>query len=123
MTTTPVPRLGAVVTHPRLATTTNGRTYPTLEAFGASYDTLTGVTIRLAALALEDHLCGPSDDRATERASLIEHLLAFANMHGSTRPVVAVRQVLDTLQYVNGHPGTPVLSVLEELEVAISHTN
>ena len=52
-----------------------------------------------------------------------EHLLAFANTHGSTRPAAAVRQALDTIQYVNGQPGTPVLSVLEEITMAIGHTH
>ncbi|WMY80068.1 hypothetical protein [Citricoccus sp. I39-566] len=77
----------------------------------------------MAVLAVEDHLNGPSEERETERTTLIEHLLAFANTHGSTRAAAAVRQALATIQYVNGRPGTPVLSVLEEIEMAVCHTN
>jgi hypothetical protein len=111
------------VSTPPVTTTTNGRTYPALEAFGSIHDTLAGAAIRLAVLVVEDRLNGPSDERETERITLVEHLLAFANTHGSTRPAAALRQALATIQYVNGQPGTPVLSVLEEIEMAIGHTN
>lgn len=104
-------------------TTTNGRTYETFTSYGTSYDTLAAVAARLAVIALEDTMHGPSDDRTTERISLVEHLFRFANAHGSSRPAAAVRQAFTTMQYANGHPGVPVLSVLEEIQIATTHTN
>jgi hypothetical protein len=89
---------------------------------GTSYDTLASAAIRLAVLAVEDTLNGPSQDRTMERVTLVEHLLRYANAHGSTRPAAALRQALAGMQYALGQPGTPVLSVLEELRIATSHT-
>jgi hypothetical protein len=95
------------------------------EAFtsrGASYDTLAAVATRLAVLAVEDTLNGASEDRALERTSLVEHLLRFANAHGSTRPAAALRKALAGMQIAVDRPGTPVLSVLEELRIATCQT-
>jgi hypothetical protein len=103
-------------------TTTNGRTYTAFTSYGTRYDTLAAITARLATLAVEDTLNGPSDDRTTERITLVEHLMRFANAHGSARPAATVRQALTTAQYAYGHPGVPVLSVLEEIEIATTHT-
>lgn len=104
-------------------TTTNGRTYTALTSYGTQYDTLAAATARLATLAVEDTLNGASDDRTTERITLVEHLLRFAHTQGSTRPATTIRQALTTAQYVYGHPGAPVLSVLEEIEIATTHTH
>ncbi len=110
-TTTPTPLLTA--------------DYRTAEAFtscGASFDTLAAVAARLAVLAVEDTLNGPCEERTTERITLVEHLMRFANAHGSARPAAAVRQAMASMFYANGRPGTPVLSILEELHLAISQT-
>jgi hypothetical protein len=89
---------------------------------GTTYDTLAGVATRLAALAVEDTLNGPSEERALERVTLVEHLMRFANAHGSTRPAAAVRRAMAGMQFALGQPGTPVLSVVEELQIATSQT-
>jgi hypothetical protein len=89
---------------------------------GACYGTLASVATRLAVLAVEDTLNGPSPDRTIERITLVEHLMRFANAHGSTRPAAAVRQALAGMQYALGQPGTLVLSILEELRIAASHS-
>lgn len=99
--------------------------YRSAEVFtscGTSYDTLAAVAARLAMLAVEDTLNGPCEERTTERITLVEHLMRFANAHGSTRPAAAVRQAMASMLYANGRPGTPVLSILEELNIATSHT-
>ena len=103
-------------------TTTSQRTGETFISGEASYDTLAGVATRLAILAVEDTLNGPSEDRALERISLVEHLLRFANAHGSTRPAAALRKALSGMQIAVDRPGTPVLSVLEELRIATCQT-
>jgi hypothetical protein len=98
---------------------------PAAEVFtsrGTSYTTLAAVATRLAALAVEDTLNDPSEDRTLERITLVEHLMRFANAHGSTRPAAAVRQAMASMQFALDRPGTPVLSVLEELEIATART-
>ncbi|MGD6978879.1 MULTISPECIES: hypothetical protein [Citricoccus] len=55
--------------------------------------------------------------------TLVEHLLWFANIHGSPRPAATIRQALTTAQYVYGHPGAPALSLLEKIEIATTHTH
>lgn len=102
--------------------TTDYRTSAAFTSCGASYDTLAAVATRLAILAVEDTLNGPCEERATERITLVEHLLRFANAHGSTRPAAAVREAMASMLYATGRPGTPVLSILEELHIATSHT-
>jgi hypothetical protein len=104
------------------ATSTGQRVDETFTSRGASYDTLAAVATRLAVLAVEDTLNGPSEDRALERISLVEHLLRFANAHGSTRPAAALRKALSGMQIAVDRPGTPVLSVLEELRIATCQT-
>ncbi|QCU77667.1 hypothetical protein E7744_05225 [Citricoccus sp. SGAir0253] len=89
---------------------------------GSTYDTLAAVATRLAILAVEDTLNDPSEERTTERITLVEHLMWFANAHGSTRPAAAVRRAMAGMLSANGRPGTPVLSVLEELQIAMAHT-
>ncbi|HEY4614338.1 MAG TPA: hypothetical protein VIG75_02630 [Citricoccus sp.] len=98
---------------------------PADEAFtsrGATYDTLAAVATRLAILAVEDTLNDPDDERTLERITLVEHLLRYANAHGSTRPAAALRRALAGMQFALGQPGTPVLSVLEELRIATAQT-
>jgi hypothetical protein len=103
-------------------TATGQRDDDTFTSRGASYDTLAAVATRLAVLAVEDTLNGTSEDRALERVSLVEHLLRFANAHGSTRPAAALRKALSGMQIAVDRPGTPVLSVLEELRIATCQT-
>lgn len=101
------------------------RLRPDEDAFtsrGASYNTLAAVATRLAVLAVEDTLNGPSEDRTLERISLVEHLMRYANAHGSTRPAAALRNALAGMQVAVDRPGTPVLSVLEELRIATCQT-
>jgi hypothetical protein len=106
-----------------VGTTATGRQADdTFTSRGASYDTLAAVATRLAVLAVEDTLNGTSEDRALERVSLVEHLLRFANAHGSTRPAAALRKALSGMQIAVDRPGTPVLSVLEELRIATCQT-
>jgi hypothetical protein len=106
-----------------VGTTATGRQADdTFTSRGASYDTLAAVATRLAVLAVEDTLNGTSEDRALERVSLVEHLLRFANAHGSTRPAAALRKALSGMQLAVDRPGTPVLSVLEELRIATCQT-
>lgn len=98
---------------------------PADEAFtsrGATYDTLASAATRLAILAVEDTLNGPDDERTLERITLVEHLMRYANAHGSTRPAAALRRALAGMQFALGQPGTPVLSVLEELRLATAQT-
>ena len=103
-------------------TATGRRADETFTSRGASYGTLAAVATRLAVLAVEDTLNDPSEERTTERITLVEHLMRFANAHGSTRPAAAVRQAMASMLYAIGQPGTPVLSILEELNIATSHT-
>lgn len=103
--------------------TTSGRHYPQFTSMGTGYDTLVSVTTRLASLALKDAAHGPSDGRETERGALVEDLQTFAAQHGAQDPRAAVEMALGTVRYVHSIPGTPVLSVLEEIEIATSHTN
>lgn len=103
-------------------TATGQRADETFTSRGASYNTLAAVATRLAVLAVEDTLNGTSEDRALERVSLVEHLLRFANAHGSTRPAAALRKALSGMQVAVDRPGTPVLSVVEELRIASCQT-
>jgi hypothetical protein len=89
---------------------------------GTTYDTLAAVATRLAVLAVEDTLNGPAEERAVERVTLVEHLMRFANAHGSTRPAAALRKALAGMQFAVGRPGTPVLSVVEEIHLATAQT-
>lgn len=102
---------------------TNGKAYPRFMSMGTGYDTLVAVTARLAILTTLDTVHGPSDGRTTERAALLEDLSTFARDYGADDPHAAIISALGVVQYVAGHPGTPVLSLLEELEIAIHHTN
>ncbi|WP_313817315.1 hypothetical protein [Citricoccus sp.] len=101
------------------ATTTTSHTHQAFTSGGSTYDTLAAVATRLAVLAVEDTLNDPSDERTIERITLVEHLLRFANMHGSPRPAATVRRALAGMQDALGRPGTPVLPVLEELGIAM----
>jgi hypothetical protein len=103
-------------------TATGHRADETFTSRGASYGTLAAVSARLAVLAVEDTLNGPSEDRTLERISLVEHLMRYANAHGSTRPAAALREALTGMQVAVDVPGTPVLSVLEELRIATCQT-
>lgn len=105
-----------------VSTTRSTATDEEFTSRGTSYGTLAAVATRLAALAVEDTLNDPSEDRTLERITLVEHLLRYANAHGSTRPAYALRRALVDMQFALGQPGTPVLSVLEELRVATSYT-
>jgi hypothetical protein len=107
---------------PTGSTTAGPRAETAFTSGGTSYETLASAAVRLAVLAVEDTLNGPSQDRTLERITLVEHLMRFANAHGSTRPAAALRQALAGMQYALGQPGTPVLSLLEELRIAASHT-
>lgn len=100
-------------------TTTNGKTYPRFMSMGTGYDTLSAVAARLAILAMQDHIIGPSDGRTTIRETLLEDLNTFARRHGSRAPSLAIEMALCNVMWVNGHPGTPSLSLLEELEITI----
>ena len=74
--------------------------------------------------------------RSPGRALLVGLLIAVlsAAMFGSSgavaksafnsgwSPAAAVRQAMASMLYANGRPGTPVLSILEELNIATSHT-
>jgi hypothetical protein len=118
MTTVSTNRPTTTVTTTVGATATSQRADETFTSRGASYGTLAAVATRLAALAVEDTLNGPSEDRALERISLVEHLMRYANAHGSTRPATTLRRALTGMQIAVDRPGTPVLSVLEELRIA-----
>lgn len=105
-----------------LPATADYRSEDVFTSRGASYETLAAVATRLAMLAVDDTLNDPSEERALERTTLVEHLLRFANAHGSTRPAAAVRQALANMLYAQERPGTPALSILEELSLATAHT-
>lgn len=103
--------------------TTNGRDYPQFTSMATGYDTLVSVAARLDGFALIDAAHGTSDGRTTERSALIADLQTFAAAHGAGDPCATVEMALGTARYVHSIPGTPVLSVLEEIEIAASHTN
>lgn len=104
-------------------TTTNGRTYPQFTSQRIGYDTLAAVAGKLAILAMQDFIIGPSDGRTTTRETLLEDLNTFARRYGSLVPSAAVEVALCNVMWVNGHPGSPVLSLLEELEITIFNAN
>ena len=105
-----------------LPTTADYRSEDVFTSRGASYETLAAVATRLAMLAVDDTLNDPSEERTLERTTLVEHLLRFANAHGSTRPAAAVRQALASMLFAQERPGAPALSILEELSLATAHT-
>jgi hypothetical protein len=118
VSTTRSPATGTAV----VTTATGRRVEETFTSRGASYGTLAAVATRLAVLAVEDTLNGPSEDRTLERVSLVEHLLRYANAQGSTRPAATLRKALSGMQTALDQPGTAVLSVLEELRLATCQT-
>lgn len=122
---TTIQTIGSTMSDMTTSGSTVTRHMPDDEAFtsrGTCYNTLAAVATRLAVLAVEDTLNGSSEDRTLERISLVEHLLRYSNAHGSTRPAAALRKALAGMQVAVDRPGTPVLSVLEELRIATGQT-
>lgn len=111
-------------------TTTNHRTYPQFTSLGNGYDTMAGVMARIAQLSYINHVTGPSDGRVTELNLLYEDLEAFAanitsisGLASAEDPQDAVRMALETGALVYGYTQTPILTVLEEMEIAACNSN
>lgn len=105
--------------------TTDGKTYPSFTSGGVVYDTLAAVAARLAGLALQDHQKGNNPTRNTTRETLLEDLNTFARRLGAQAPALAVEMALINMGTFRGFRvvGSPLRSVLEELEVMIPGAN
>lgn len=103
--------------------TSRGTEVAQFTSHGKGYDTLAGVAIRLGQLAFENHINGASDGRVTEMETIMGDLEAQAQNMGADHPVEAVRMALESVRFVNSHMEAPVLSVWEELDIAVINTN
>lgn len=106
-----------------ITTETNGKTYPQFKSHGNVYDSLVGVGLRISQLVFENHITGESDGRVTEILTLMEDLETEAKNLGADNPVEAVRMALNTIRFINSHVPSHVLSLREELEIAVINTN
>ena len=106
-----------------MTTTSAGKEYPQFQSHGKGYDTLVSVGLRMAQLTFENNLKGDSDGRVTELLTIMEDLETEARNLGADVPDEAVRMALDTIRFVASHVGTPVLSLREEMEIAVVNTN
>lgn len=107
----------------KMTTTSNDREYEQFTSHGKGYDTLAAVVMRISELEIKNMALGRSDGRVTEQRVLLADLETFAEKHGAKDPKAATQQALDTVIFVHGHVCAPTLSVLEEMEIAICHSN
>lgn len=109
--------------HSGITTSSNGKETPQFNTHGRPYDSLVGVAIRIGQLAYENHVMGDSDGRVTEMYTIMDDLEAYATTHGADHPQEAVRMALESVRFINSHVTAPVLTLHEEMEIAIINTN
>lgn len=104
-------------------TTTNGRIVPQFNVWGRGYNTMVAVMGRLSTLSYANRRFGDSDDRRSEEITLMDGLIKMAVELGANNPTEAVHRAMEIVTNVSNSTDTPILTVLEEMEIAVHNTN
>ena len=96
---------------------------PALLAHGRKYETMAAIAARITELQYLNWLHGDSDGRATEQALIYNALIDYCQKTLNAKyPTTAVHMALANQTYLMANDA-PVLSVWEELKIAVENTD
>lgn len=93
-----------------------------LKAHGREYNTMAAVAARVTELSFLNRINGESDGRVTEQLTIWDALIQYADDLEAEYPTDAVHMALANQTYLTANDA-PVLSVFEELAIAVANTN